>query len=167
MEKVKFTDPETQEVIEFIVEEETQLNGTKYLLVSEDAEDGTLDAYILKEVVDQNDEVLYEVVEDEVIIDYSVDEILEQHKNNQLNLETEEEENDSVSEEDEWKLILVNKQHPIPDDYEFALGTITGNLKCDERIIPELLEMLQAAKDKLQTLVNTVSGKFNGTRVTV
>ena len=66
MEKVKFTDPETNEVIEFIVEEETQLNGTKYLLVSEDAEDGTLDAYILKEVVDQNDEVLYEVVEDEV-----------------------------------------------------------------------------------------------------
>ena len=66
MEKVKFTDPETQEVVEFIVEEETQLNGTKYLLVSEDSEDGTLDAYILKEVVDQNEEVLYEVVEDEV-----------------------------------------------------------------------------------------------------
>ena len=66
MEKVKFTDPETQEIVEFVVEEETQLNGTKYLLVSEDAEDGTLDAYILKEVVDQNDEVLYEVVEDEV-----------------------------------------------------------------------------------------------------
>ncbi len=66
MEKVTFTDPETQEQVEFIVEEETQLNGTKYLLVSEDAEDGTLDAYILKEVVDQNEEVLYEVVEDEV-----------------------------------------------------------------------------------------------------
>lgn len=66
MEKVKFTDPETQEVVEFVVEEETQLNGNKYLLVSEDTEDGTLDAYILKEVVDQNDEVLYEVVEDEV-----------------------------------------------------------------------------------------------------
>ena len=66
METVKFTDPETQEVVEFIVEEETQLNGTKYLLVSEDLGDGTLDAYILKEVVDQNEEVLYEVVEDEV-----------------------------------------------------------------------------------------------------
>ena len=66
MEKVKFTDPETQEVIEFIVEEETQLNGTKYLLVSEDSDDGTLDAYILKEVITENDEVLYEVVEDEV-----------------------------------------------------------------------------------------------------
>ena len=66
IEKVKFTDPETQEVVEFIVEDETQLNGTKYLLVYKDADDGTLDAYILKEVVDQNDEVLYEVVEDEV-----------------------------------------------------------------------------------------------------
>lgn len=66
MEKVKFTDPETQEVVEFVVEDETQLNGVKYLLVYEDAEDGTLDAYILKEVVNENDEVLYDVVEDEV-----------------------------------------------------------------------------------------------------
>ena len=66
MEKVRFTDPDTQEVVEFVVEDETQLNGVKYLLVSEDAEDGTLDAYILKEVVNENDEVLYEVVEDEV-----------------------------------------------------------------------------------------------------
>ena len=66
MEKVTFTDPETQATVEFAVEEETQLNGVKYLLVSEEAEDGTLDAYILKEVVDQNEEVLYQVVEDEV-----------------------------------------------------------------------------------------------------
>jgi len=66
MEKVIFTDPETQETVEFAVEEETQLNGIKYLLVSEDAEDGTLDAYILKEIVTENEEVLYEVVEDEV-----------------------------------------------------------------------------------------------------
>ena len=66
MEKVKFTDPDTQEVVEFAVEDETQLNGVKYLLVSEDAEDGTLDAYILKEVINENEEVLYEVVEDEV-----------------------------------------------------------------------------------------------------
>jgi len=66
MEKVIFTDPETQETVEFVVEEETQLTGIKYLLVSEDAEDGTLDAYILKEIVTENDEVLYEVVEDEV-----------------------------------------------------------------------------------------------------
>ena len=66
MEKVKFTDPETQEIVEFVVEEETQLNGVKYLMVSEDTEDGTLDAYILKEIKDENEEVTYQVVEDEV-----------------------------------------------------------------------------------------------------
>ena len=66
MERIKFTDPETKEEVEFMVEDQTELNGNKYLLVYEDAQDGTLDAYILKEVVDQNEEVLYEVVEDEV-----------------------------------------------------------------------------------------------------
>uniref|UniRef100_UPI00405605BD DUF1292 domain-containing protein n=1 Tax=Agathobacter sp. TaxID=2021311 RepID=UPI00405605BD len=66
MEKVKFTDPETDEIVEFNVEDETQLNGIKYLLVSEDTQDGTWDAYILKEIINENDEVLYEVVEDEV-----------------------------------------------------------------------------------------------------
>ncbi|MBR1932004.1 MAG: M15 family metallopeptidase [Lachnospiraceae bacterium] len=47
----------------------------------------------------------------------------------------------------DWKLILVNKQHPIPDDYTFELGTIIGTMKCDERIIDDLRDMLQAAKE--------------------
>ena len=47
---------------------------------------------------------------------------------------------------DDWKLILVNKQHPIPDDYEFSLGTISGSMKCDERVISPLLDMLKAAR---------------------
>ena len=68
MEKVSFTDPQTNELVEFVVEEETQVNGIKYLLVSEDTDamDGTWDAYILKEMRNEDDEVLYEVVEDEV-----------------------------------------------------------------------------------------------------
>lgn len=66
METVKFTDPDTQEVVEFVVEEETQLNGNKYLLVSENTEEQVFDAYILKEIKDENDEVTYVVVEDEV-----------------------------------------------------------------------------------------------------
>ena len=66
METVKFTDPDTQEVVEFVVEEETQLNGNKYLLVSENTEEQVFDAYILKEIKDENDEVTYTVVEDEV-----------------------------------------------------------------------------------------------------
>ena len=45
----------------------------------------------------------------------------------------------------DWKIILVNKQHPIPEDYEFPLGTISGTMRCDERIIAPLLEMMRAA----------------------
>ena len=46
MEKVIFTDPETKEKIEFYVLEETQINGNKFLFVTEE-EDGDSDAYIL------------------------------------------------------------------------------------------------------------------------
>ena len=66
VQKVSFLDPETNELVEFVVEEETQVNGIKYLMVSEDTEDGTWNAYILKEMRNENDEILYEVVEDEV-----------------------------------------------------------------------------------------------------
>ncbi len=47
---------------------------------------------------------------------------------------------------DDWELVLVNKQHPIPDDYSFELGTISGNMRCDERIITPLVDMLRAAR---------------------
>lgn len=47
---------------------------------------------------------------------------------------------------DDWQLVLVNKQHPVPDDYAFELGTIKGSMKCDVRIIDDLMDMMQAAK---------------------
>ena len=47
---------------------------------------------------------------------------------------------------DDWKIVLVNKQHPIPDDYSFELGTISGSMRCDERIITPLLDMLKGAR---------------------
>ena len=65
MEKIKFTDPQTEEVVEFAVEEETQLNGIKYLLVSDGNETGDSEAYILKELKTQEEEVLYEMVDDD------------------------------------------------------------------------------------------------------
>lgn len=80
---------------------------------------------------------------------YSVDEILD---GNQISNQ-ERDQADSASKEelvavdkDDWRLLLINKQHPIPDGYEFTLGTIKGNMKCDERIIDDLLLMLQGAK---------------------
>lgn len=47
----------------------------------------------------------------------------------------------------DWRLLLINKQHPVPEDYSFELGTIKGAMKCDVRIIDDLLEMMQAAKN--------------------
>ena len=66
MEKIEFLDPETNEIVEFAVEEETQLNGIKYLLVSDGQEDGYCEAYILKEIRTEEEELLYQMVEDDV-----------------------------------------------------------------------------------------------------
>ncbi len=53
----------------------------------------------------------------------------------------------------DWKIMLVNKQHPIPDDYQFPLGTIKGTMRCDERIIAPLLEMMKAANAEGVSLI--------------
>ena len=53
MEKINFIDPDTNEVVEFAVEEETQLNGIKYLLVSdgiEAAADGYFTSFITSDI---------------------------------------------------------------------------------------------------------------------
>ena len=59
----------------------------------------------------------------------------------------------SSFDKNDWKIILINKQHPIPENYEFTLATIKGSMKCDERIIPELQQMMQAAREDGVTLV--------------
>ncbi len=47
----------------------------------------------------------------------------------------------------DWKLILVNKQHPIPDGYELPFGDINDEMKCDQRVLSPLKAMLKAAAD--------------------
>ena len=66
MEKIQFIDPDTDEVVDFAVEEQTQLNGIRFLLVSDGNVDGDSEAYILKEIKTQDEEVLYEMVDDDV-----------------------------------------------------------------------------------------------------
>ncbi len=84
---------------------------------------------------------------------YTLEEILED--NNIDRIETNNEISDIVTTDyfdysfdaTDWRLILINKQHSIPEDYNFPLGTISGNMKCDERILEDLLAMMQGAKD--------------------
>lgn len=49
---------------------------------------------------------------------------------------------------DDWRLILVNKQHSVPDGYEVPLGkvkTLQGTLQCDERLLDDYDTMVAAA----------------------
>lgn len=64
MEKIKFTAPDTKEVLEFYCLEQTQINNQNYLLVTED-EDGDSEAYILKETFSEEEETIYEMVEED------------------------------------------------------------------------------------------------------
>ncbi|MCR5487680.1 MAG: M15 family metallopeptidase [Lachnospiraceae bacterium] len=48
---------------------------------------------------------------------------------------------------EDWSLILINKEHRIPPDYQFELATIKGDVKSDVRVAEHVIEMLQAAKD--------------------
>ncbi|WP_050008043.1 M15 family metallopeptidase [Butyrivibrio sp. WCE2006] len=59
-------------------------------------------------------------------------------------VDNEEKQNEKFD-KDDWKIILVNKQHPIPDNYEFPLGEIDDTMKCDERVLSPLKALLKAA----------------------
>ena len=103
-----------------------------------------------EEVID-DDDVLegYDNKELEVKVSeidhYSLDDILEA---NEVTKDTKQTKRPSYTKlsKDDWQLVLVNKQHPVPDDYTFTLGTIKGKMKCDARIIDDLTEMMKAAK---------------------
>ncbi len=78
----------------------------------------------------------------------SIDDILSGNSISENNLESSEEEAELTK--DDWRLVLINKQHSIPDDYTFTFGSIhtqKGGMRFDERIIPDLLKMLKAAKE--------------------
>lgn len=97
----------------------------------------TADKYSLEEILNENEDIDLETVSDEE----DAEEVMRQEK--------------PVFSADDWKLVLINKQHPIPDGYTVTLGTIKtikGNMKCDERIIEELLAMMKAAADDGVTL---------------
>lgn len=104
-----------------------------------------------------DDAELHDIVE---VDKYSLSEILEENKtaqkeNDEAFMQPSDLEADHEFSADDWRLVLINKQHPIPDDYEFTLGsikTIKGTMKCDERIIDELLSMMQAAEEDGVTL---------------
>lgn len=112
--------------------------------------------------LEQEDELLEEeYIEPVQDIDqvpiYSGEEILELNRPNGVSGKTEESSENGVFSREDWRLILVNKQHSIPEGYEEQvplgkISTMKGVMRCDERIIDDLLAMIQAAADDGITL---------------
>lgn len=51
-----------------------------------------------------------------------------------------------ANEDNGWNLILVNREHYIPNDYEIELTELSNGEKVDSRIYPYLQEMFDAAR---------------------
>ena len=69
-EKIVLTDDEGNEVEMYVVEE-TRINNVNYILVTEECDEDEEIAHILKDVSDENDEeAIYEMVEDDSELDY-------------------------------------------------------------------------------------------------
>ena len=128
--------------------------------------DSVSDSMVLGNATSSDEEI--HIIEDSEVIDgyedtdinngntdfYSVDEILNQNNMEQVSGNYAETQiKKTTFDKEDWRLILINKQHPVPDDYQVTLGTITGNMKCDKRIIENVLKMFQAAKNDGVNLV--------------
>lgn len=132
--------PELEENgILFAAEQEVDSEQVAFI----EADDDTFESY---------DDVM--LLAEEELDTYTLDEILESNETYKDLVQTGEgivtelqDYSDYVFDSQDWRLILVNKQHSIPEGYTFPLGTITGSMKCDERILEDLLAMMQAAKE--------------------
>lgn len=113
-------------------------------------------------LTEKESEADYGAVDETQIEAYTLDDILAYHDHEGAH--EKEPEETAVTEEttavetfsfdsSDWRLVLINKQHPIADDYDFKLGTFTSGMRCDERVIEDLLLMMQAAKKEGLNLV--------------
>ncbi len=88
----------------------------------------------------------------DIVARYSALDILESNQSyTSLEKPSKEVSGDYEFSEDDWRIVLINKQNSIPDDYEVKLGvinTIKGPMQCDERIINDMLDMFKAAQEE-------------------
>ena len=88
------------------------------------------EAYIITEVSNEEDIANLEDLKDNLTDETLTDEV----------------ESNAEFDKNDWKLLLVNKTHTIPEDYTFTLGTIKGSMKCDERVLKPLYDMFEGAQ---------------------
>lgn len=97
--------------------------------------------------------------EDEDAQTYTLDDLLANHEHKAgaepglSGAEADKSGAEPVFDSSDWRLVLINKQHPIPEEYDFKLGTFTSGMRCDERVIEDLLLMMKAADKEGMNLV--------------
>lgn len=127
------------------------MTGDDVMLVAEQELNTEEVASIEADNVENYDDVV--LVTEEELDTYTLDEILDDNRDLVDMVQIPVQNNESSDyksfqfDTDDWKLILINKQHSVPENYEFPLGTIKGSMQCDERILEDLLAMMQAAKE--------------------
>ncbi len=138
--------PISAEAQDIVLAEETEINLEELELLDDD------------DVRPESGSGLETVHGMEIVERYSASEILELNQpSTPSDVTSGEVTTDCKFSRDDWRLLLVNKQHSIPDGYEekVPLGkimTMKGIMRCDERIIDDLLNMIQQAKEDGVTL---------------
>ena len=87
----------------------------------------------------------------EIVLPDVLEEETAEHTEETLTEETEEEKEKEEQEEhlpEDWNLILVNRTHPIPEDYEVELKNIGSGHQIDARAYDDFRAMIQAAKSE-------------------
>ena len=87
----------------------------------------------------------------EIVLPDVLEEETAEHTEETLTEETEEEKEKEDQEEhlpEDWNLILVNRTHPIPEDYEVELKNIGSGHQIDARAYDDFRAMIQAAKSE-------------------
>ena len=140
---------------------DTEFADTSQALYSETEE--SFASLAVEQEVDETQIILADEVDDEDI-EISGDisdidtvtgaDILEDIDVEELDVSEENSNSEITFSHEDWQLVLINKNHPISDDYEFTLGTIKGAMKCDERILPDLYSMIDGAyKDGVNLVI--------------
>ena len=89
-----------------------------------------------------------EVTEDDLYLsDELIDDLYTSYNPEDVIKPGDKDNNSSKFDKDQWSLILINKSHFIPEDYDLQLGTISGWYQVDKRMLPDLSLMLKDAKD--------------------
>lgn len=131
--------PISEEARDIVLAEEREIDLEELVSLEDEAE-------LLEEYIEPDQDMDY-------LTAYSAEEILELNRPSGTSESPAGELPENICfSRDDWRLLLVNKQHSIPEGYEEQvplgkINTVNGVMRCDERIIDDLLDMIRTASD--------------------